>query len=165
MENAHRIENTAGAPGTGTSIVPPGFFPIKSATVTAEVLARMLAGEKMTGLNMVLDASTTRLAAVVHRLQRDYGWEIEREDRAVGCRDGRVAYVTAYWMSNDTRRRAMAAGGTTWCSGVRHARAALRTKAAEARRAADRTNAALAASKRRQFPGQAGLFDGEAVTP
>lgn len=134
-------------------------FPTKLNTVTAEVLARLLNYERLTSLDAVADTSTTRLSAIVFYLRRKYGWAIESTDKAVGCRDGRVAMVSEYTMPAETIARAMAAGAAAWCADVRTARRARRTKAAEARRMADRANAAR---KTRQHPGQWGLFDGSA---
>ncbi|MEY8689879.1 MAG: hypothetical protein AB9M53_08375 [Leptothrix sp. (in: b-proteobacteria)] len=159
MENARHINDKAGAPGTGAVIV--GDLPTKRHTVTAEVLAGLLTGEKLTGLETVFSAGTTRLAAVVGRLQSDYGWHIPREDRAAGCKDGRVAWVACYWLPLPTIEAARAAGAGEWCREVRAARLALRTQAAKARRAAERANAARL---KRPPPGQGGLFDGEGVT-
>jgi hypothetical protein len=156
MENAHPINDKAGAPGKGAEIVTRGQLPHKRATVTAEVLARLLAGERLTGLTAVLDASTTRLSDVVFRLHRDYGWTIDRADKATGCKDGRVATVSVYWLDSPVIVQARAAGATTWCSEVRAARMQLRTKAAEARLAAERANRARIT---RTNPKQPGLFD------
>ena len=47
---------------TGAPIIAAGGLPAKLATVTSEVLARLLSGERLTGLEAVHDASTTRLA-------------------------------------------------------------------------------------------------------
>jgi hypothetical protein len=155
------VEDTAGAPGTGAEIVTPGNLPHKRATVTAEVLARLLAGERMTGLEAVGCASTTRLAAVVEYLQSDYGWHIERTDRAAGCSDGRVAWISVYWLGPAVIAEAMAAGAAAWCAEVRAARRVLRAKAALAQRAAARANTA-----RSNCPqsGQWGLFESEGAT-
>lgn len=157
MNGAHSISNdTAGAPGTGASIVTPGKLPHKRATVTAEVLARLLAGERLTGLTAVIDASTTRLSDVVFRLHRDYGWTVERADKATGCKDGRVATVSVYWLDSPVIVQARAAGAMAWCSEVRAARLQLRTKAAQARLVAERANRARID---RANPKQPGLFD------
>ena len=161
MKNARPIKDEASAADQGAPIVNPGSLPVRRATVTAEVLARLLAGERMTGLDAVTCASTTRLSAVVHYLQTDYGWTIERTDRAAGCRDGRMAWVRVYWLAPEVIAQAGAAGATGaagWCSEVRTARLHLRTKAAHARRAAERANANLSNCP---TPGQWSLFDGQ----
>ncbi|MEX8519584.1 MAG: hypothetical protein AB3X44_13820 [Leptothrix sp. (in: b-proteobacteria)] len=81
----------------GAEIGAPGSLPIRRTTVTAEVLARLLAGERMAGLDAVSSVSTTRLAAVIEYLQRRYAWRIDRFDKAAGCEDGRVARVAVYF--------------------------------------------------------------------
>ena len=126
----------------------------------SEPLARLLNHERLTSLDAVADASTTRLSAVVFYLASKYGWTIESTDKAAGCRDGRVAWVSEYTLPADTVARAMAAGAAAWCADVRAARRALRAKAAEARRKADRANDAR---KTRPHPGQWGLFEGVAA--
>jgi hypothetical protein len=155
MKNARPIKDEASAPGTGAAIVPSGSLPVKRATVTAEVLARLLAGERLTGLGAVTSASTTRLAAHVNYLQTEYGWHIERADKATGCRDGRVAYISVYWLTAAT---IASADAQNWCCEVRRARMVLKTKAALAHLAAERANAIRTAlstlAQRSLFEGQ-----------
>lgn len=138
----------------------PGGFPAKHSSVCAEVLARLLNYERLTSLDAVVDASTTRLSAVVFYLASKYGWTIESTDKAAGCRDGRVAWVSEYTLPADTVARSMAAGAATWCADVRAARRALRAQATQARHKAEQANAAI---KSRPHPGQWGLFEGDAV--
>lgn len=159
MKRARNIlEDTAGAPGTGASIVAPGRLPHKRATVTSEVLARLLAGERMTSLEAVGCASTTRLAAVVAYLQTNYDWHIERADKAAGCRDGRVAWISVYWLGPEVISVSLATGGAKWCVEVRAARRLLRAKVGLAYRAAARANTAR---RSRPHLGQGALFDNE----
>lgn len=63
MSNAHHPEKieAAGAPGD-TAII--GSFMARRNTVRAETLARLLNGERLTGLGAVAESSTTRLADV-----------------------------------------------------------------------------------------------------
>lgn len=163
MKNAHPVpKDEAGAPGQGAAIVTPGALPAKRATVTADVLARFITGERLTGLGAVTESSTTRLAAVVHYLQDEYGWSIERTDKAAGCRDGRIAYVAEYWMHPDLCA-ALAAGAGAWVAEVQAARRALRAKAAQARTAAARFNARKTRRTAPPDTRQGGLFDGGEV--
>lgn len=134
-----------------------GRYPVRLDTVTAEVLARLLNYESLTSLDSVFDSSTTRLAAVVHRLESGYGWNIDRRDIAAGCNDGRVAWVTEYTINPLTIEAAQVTGAGNWCSDVRRARGVLRKKAAEAKRKAALANIA-AAARRRIHPGQHDLF-------
>ena len=143
----------------GTSIIGAGDFPVKQNTVTADVLARLLTGERLTSLDTVYEASTTRLGAVVFYLVKKYGWQIESIDKAAGCKDGRIAWVSEYFLSNETRTHTLAAGAGQWCAAVRAARTKRRAHAAQARREASHANAARNAY--RQQPGQWGLFGTE----
>lgn len=164
MKNARPVpKDEAGAPGMGAAIVTPGVLLDKRDTVRAEVLARFIVGERLTGLSAVTDSSTTRLAAVVHALG-GYGWAIERTERAAGCRDGRIAYVSEYWMRPDLCAAALAAGAGVWCQEVRAARRALRAKAAKARTAAARFNARKTRRTAPPDTRQGGLFDGGEVS-
>ena len=141
----------------GARIISPAELPAKLNTVTAEVLARLLNYERLTSLDAVSEASTTRLSAVTHYLGKEYGWPIEADHKATGCRDGRVAWVAEYFLAPEIIAHAMAAGAGVWCAKVRAARRARRTQAAQARRNAERANASRSA--RRSHPGQQGLFD------
>jgi hypothetical protein len=143
---------------TGAPIITLGYLPAKLATVTSEILARLLNGERMTGLETVYDASTTRLAAVIHYLESAYGWTVERKVKAVGCKDGRVSLVSEYWINPAVIHLAMAEGAAAWCADVRSARRHLRVKAAETHRLAAR---AKAARKNRSHLGQHGLLGEE----
>lgn len=167
MNSAHPIQkDEAGAPGQGAAILASAFqarFPSRLASVTAEVLARLLRGERLTSLDAVAASSTTRLAAVIDYLTGQYGWAIDRKDLAAGCRDGRVAWVREYHLSAQVIANAQAAGGDGWCAGVWQERQQLRTKAPEARAAATRANLRRHALHQ---PARSGLLDGEgAVAP
>lgn len=133
-------KDKAGAPGTGADIVASGMLLARQNTVIADVLARFIAGERLTGLDSVTDSSTTRLAAVVHALG-GYGWYIQRADLAAGCRDGRIATVSEYWMHPDQCAAALDAGAGAWVAEVRRVRAARRKNAPKARAVAASVNA------------------------
>lgn len=159
MKNApNRTKAIESATNQGAHIIAPGDFPVKPATVCAEVLARLLNGERLTSIDAVSEASTTRLAAVVHYLGESYRWNIQGDDKATGCRDGRVSWVKEYYLAPEAIANAMQAGAACWCAQVRTARRVLRTKAAQALREANRLNK-LAKSKPQ--PGQWGLFDSD----
>ena len=157
MKTPDTTKAVSSATRQGVQIIGPGGLPAKLNTVTAEVLARLLNYERLTSLDAVFEASTTRLSAVAHYLARQYGWEIEAVDKASGCRDGRVAWVAEYFIAPESVARAIAAGAGDWCAKVRAARRARRAHAAQARREAERANAARSA--RRHHPGQQGLFE------
>jgi hypothetical protein len=119
---------------------PLGALPRKTNTVTAEVLALLLAGQHLTGLDAVIAASTTRLAGHIHRLQTEYGWTIERYERAAPCKDGRVATVTVYHLPAAIVGQSMAIEARVWCTNVRLARAQRRSGAAAVVHHAERFN-------------------------
>ncbi len=160
MKNARTTKAVSSVTRQGDEIMALGRTPTRLNTVTSEVLARLLNYERLTSLDAVNEASTTRLSAVTFYLVKEYGWPIEAVDKAAGCRDGRVAWVAEYFLPPEVVAQAMGDGVGDWCSKVRAARRARRTKAAEAQRIAERFNAAL---KRRRPPGQWGLFDGGAA--
>ena len=150
----------SGATRQGAQIIVAGGLPVKQNTVTADVLARLLAGERLTSLDTVYEASTTRLGAVVFYLDNKYGWRVESIDKAAGCKDGRVAWVSEYFMPAEITACAMAAGAMQWCSQVRVARCKRRAHAAQAQREASRANAAR---RSRPHPAQGGLFEGGTI--
>ena len=100
-----------------------GTFPKRRDTVTAEALARLLKGEKLTGMDAVFDCNTTRFADHVHRLCHRYGWRIESQDVQVRTKDGRATQVSEYWLPPGVIEAATAAGGAEFCADVREARA------------------------------------------
>jgi len=156
MKTPDPTKAESSAPNSANSMAL-GKMPKRVNTVKAEVLERMLSGERLTGLDAVNEASTTRLAAVVHALHRDYGWSVEREDKAAGCRDGRIAWIREYFLSDQTIAAAMNAGAAEWCASVRAARMARRADAAEARRVAARVNSEPWTILN---SGQGGMFEG-----
>ena len=79
----------------GARIISPAELPTKLNTATAEVLARLLNYERLTSLDAVSEASTTRVSAVTHYLGKEYGWPIEADHKATGCRDGPEDMVEA----------------------------------------------------------------------
>lgn len=115
-------------------------YPSQKSSACAEVLAHLLAGEVLTAVDTLDDASTMRAAAHVHYLSNRYGWPIAAETRATGCADGRMALVAAYRLPADCIHEARAAGAGEWCAEVHKARKALRAKAPEAYRLAAAIN-------------------------
>lgn len=155
------IKTESSATVQGAPIVAPFGFPSKHDTVCAEVLRRLISGERLTGLDGVSEASTTRLSAHIFYLEEAYAWCIERVDKANGCKDGRVTFIKEYFLSPSVIAHAMARGAAQWCATVRIARLKLRANAAKARQQAKRAN--QAAAQRRQDAEQRALFDGGAA--
>lgn len=142
----------------GAQIIPPGTYPSKRNTATAEVLTRLLAGETITAATALEFASTMRAPALVHYLTERYGWCILSDPRAAGCADGRVAMIAAYRLPQQTIVQARLSGGNEFAAEVHKARAALRARKAEAFRIAAARNRA---SARRANPAQGEFFGGE----
>jgi len=159
MSNAHHPENieAAGAPGD-TAIV--GIFMPRRNTVRAETLARLVNGERLTGLGTVAESSTTRLAAAVHVLRTKYDWQIESQDLDVGCKDGRVSEVAVYFMERHNIEAAFNAGAAAFIKSVFEQRKARRKQAPRARREAERRNIARALARQRHDPWQGDFFQG-----
>lgn len=134
MTSARPTEVKTSAPLSGYAILASTQYPKRQDTVTAEVLARLLSHERLTSLDTVFDAGTTRLAAVIHYLKLSYGWRIEKLDKEIICRDGRVAQVAEYYLPPNDIAKKVAGGADSWCSNVMKASSAKRTKAAAARR-------------------------------
>lgn len=147
------------AAGQGAAIVAhTGALPIRRNTVTADVLARLLNHERLTSLDGVHEASTTRLSAVAFYLSERWGWAIMTTDKAAGCVDGRVAWIVEYHLHPEAIAQAMQDGAGAWCAEVRKARLERRKKAVQAMRAAAAANAARRTSQ--CHIGQSSLFEG-----
>jgi hypothetical protein len=122
---------------------PPavGTFPPSKSSVRAEVLCRLLAGERLTGMEAVFAASTTRLAPAIKVLKNQYGWPIASEDLAVGTADGRVSWVAVYYLPQHVIDAAKAVGIEQYCEQVMLARRLQRAAREDARRRAAAANA------------------------
>lgn len=103
-----------------------GTYPSKCNSVTAEVLARLIQGEKLTSMDAVFAASTTRLAPKIHMLKHKYGWEILSTPSIIHTIDGHVTEVSVYTLFAATITSAMAGAGAQFCESVRVARDRLR---------------------------------------
>lgn len=136
-----------------------GRLPSRQNTVLAAVLASLLEGRHLTGMDAVFGESTTRLAHHIWAIRGDYGWDVLTVDRVVGTKDGRVETIAVYSLPPEVIEVAMAQGARGWINEVRRQRLALRRKAAEAQRKAERFEVA-----KRLFalvnPSQFNLFGG-----
>lgn len=134
-----------------------GTLPKRLNTVTAEVLANLLESKTLTGLDSVFKQNTTRLGAVVHRLERDYGWFVDRRDIATGTNDGRIAFVTRYWLRQSAISQAFEIGAREWIDSVKASRIEQRKQSVECKAEAARINA-FRKQSRAQDPRQIGLW-------
>lgn len=135
----------------------PGVLPLRLNTVTAAVLASLLESKAITGMDSVFKQNTTRLGAVIHRLERAYDWRIERRDIATGTNDGRIAFITCYWLPQATIAEAFELGAREWINSVNVARAEQRKQSGKCRADAERINRARIDRKARD-PRQIGLW-------
>ena len=162
MKKAPAATKVTTSAGGGADFTTSGRLPLKQNSVTAEVLSRLLRGERLTSLDGVYEASTTRLGAVIHHLQGAHGWPIDSTPMAAPCADGRVSRVAEYSLPQSVIAQATAAGARAWCESVRKARLERRKKAAEAIREAARLNEAR--RSRRQHDSQLSIvFEGPAA--
>jgi hypothetical protein len=100
----------------------PGKFPKSTTTLRAEVLATMLAGDDMAGVESVFSSGSTKLATVMRALTRRYRWPIERQEHATNMPDGTVAWVSMYTLPVEAVAGAFALGAEAWIEEVRVAR-------------------------------------------
>jgi len=135
-----------------------GAFPTRRNTVTAEVLALLISGENLTGLDAVYRCNTTRLAATINYLGDKYNWTIARVSIDTGTNDGRITTVTVYYLDRAVIRKAFDAGALEFCRSVTVARAKTRKHAPKAKEQAAKRNAARAAAN--FDPNQGALFGG-----
>lgn len=159
MKNARPHNKVETSAGSDSSHYNPGTLPRQTNTVTAGILSDLLESETPTGMNVVFGAHTTRLADVIHRLGKEHSWHIECRKIATGTNDGRVAWITVYWLPQATRVAAFDADARRWIETVKTARAKRSQQASHCKDAAARINAA------RRFkladPRQAGLWEGQ----
>jgi hypothetical protein len=152
MKNARQPKSTS-AEGYGNHIA--GALPVRKNTVTSSVLAALLEGRTLTGMEAVFEQSTTRAAAFVFYLEKTYGWFIERRDIAAGTNDGRITWVTVYWLTAAAREAAFAAGARAWIDDVKAAAEKRRKGADKAKATAAKLN-----KMRRIDPRQGDMFGG-----
>lgn len=108
-----------------TSVQPVkliGKFPKLTTTLRAEVLATMLAGDDMSGVESVFASGSTKLATVMRALTRRYRWPITRREFATNMDDGRVAWVSTYALPAEVVAGAFSVGADVWIAEVRAAR-------------------------------------------
>jgi hypothetical protein len=108
----------------------PGQLPKRTDTVLAEVLTCLLESQELTGMDSVFGQNTTRLAAVIHALGKEYGWQIDRRDIDVSTNDGRVVTIVSYHLP-DEAAGTLAGPTPDWIEQVKAARSKLRKRGAE----------------------------------
>ena len=109
---------------SGSAAVPLLRYPKMPGTLRAEVLAVLLCGDDMAGMESIFDTRKVTLNTVIRALTRKYGWPIERHDFPTNTADGRAAWASVYSIAQEVIDQALAGGGQDWLDGVRAARAA-----------------------------------------
>lgn len=112
----------------------PGKFPKSTTTLRAAVLATMLAGDDVSGMESVFSSGSTKLATVMRALARRYRWPIECREFATNAPGGQTVWVSMYVIPAAVIVSAFAAGAAAWIEEVRTARS--RRLAASTRRSA-----------------------------
>lgn len=100
----------------------PGKFPKSTITLRAAVLATLLAGEEVPGLEIAFSNGSTKLATVMRALTRRYRWPIERNEFATKTADGQKAWVSMYTLRADVVASAFDHGAAAWIEEVHTAR-------------------------------------------
>lgn len=97
----------------------PGRLPVMGASLRAQTLLVLLAGEEMAGVESIFDGRKVTLNTVVRALTRKYGWPIERHDFPTNTADGRAAWASVYSLPQEVIAAALEAGGRDWIDGMR----------------------------------------------
>lgn len=140
MKNAPTQNSSESAPNK-RQYTPIGTLPKRQYTVRAAVLAALLEGNELTGMESVFAQSTTRLAAVIYALESEYGWHIVRRDLVVATKDGRTASIVAYRLLPETIEQALVMGARAWIDEVKVVRAKLKQHAFKRKLDATKANA------------------------
>ncbi|MCX4146754.1 MULTISPECIES: hypothetical protein [Paraburkholderia] len=151
MKNARPQQVETSAKDTFHSTA--GILPTRRNTVLAGVLAELLEGHTLTSMDAVFKQYANRAATVIHCLEARYAWNIERRDIATAVNDGRVVWVTAYWMTIHVREAAFKAGARAWIQKATSAANKRRKSASHAKSRAAKRNLL------RADPRQLDLFD------
>lgn len=92
-----------------------GTLPDRFDTVLADVLGRLLeGGAPLTAMVAAQAHGTARLSAVIHTLEKKYGWHIERAQTKKYLHDGRYVWTTAYKLPQVSIEGAREMYGSMW---------------------------------------------------
>lgn len=155
MKNARPQQTETSAKHTFHSAA--GNLPKRPETVLAGVLGELLQGHSLTSMDTAFEQYANRAAAVTHCLEVRYVWSIERRDIARATDDGRVAWVTACWMTIHVREVALKTGARAWINEAMLAAKKRRKSASPAKSRTAKRNLL------RTDPRQLDLFDASKV--
>lgn len=106
---------------TPESLRIAGKFPKLTTTLRAGVLATLLAGEEVPGMQAAF-ANGSKLATVIRALTRRYRWPIERNEFSTKTADGQKAWVSMYTLPAEVVASAFDHGAAAWIEEVHTAR-------------------------------------------
>lgn len=79
-----------------------GKFPARKSSLVSLVLAKLIVGEKLNSVDFAVQANTSRLKDLIASLRKQYGWcSIESNSIAKATPDGRVQWVSQYWLPHN----------------------------------------------------------------
>lgn len=119
-----------------------GKLPTRKGSVVATVLAKLLKGQKLNSIELAAETQTSRLKDVVASLRQQHGWGAIRSERiALGTADGRVQWVSQYWLSADALLEIDQSEIAAWTKAVERERYVQRMNVKRAHRRAKACNA------------------------
>ena len=77
----------------------PESHPQSTSTVRAQILSRLMDGERITSGDAWRDYGSSRLSAVIHWLKQA-GYPIHSRTITVPAKGGRLARISEYWMDS-----------------------------------------------------------------
>jgi hypothetical protein len=94
-------------------------FPARKGTVIAAVLAELLKGRMLNCISTAQEMQTSRLKDQIASLRKRYGWRsICSNSIAIHTKDGRVQWVSQYWLPITAPDRIDTAEIGTWIKAV-----------------------------------------------
>lgn len=130
------------APQTKPVTKPIPTMPTRKSSVVASVLADLLSEYVINSIDGVSDLPTSRLKDHISTLRKRYGWDAIASCRiAKATRDGRVQWVTQYWIPIDVLDTLSLEQTHKWISEVRKTRRANRMCFKDAQQRAKACNA------------------------
>ena len=119
-----------------------GKLPTRKGSVVVSILARLLQGQKVNGIELAAEAQTSRLKDLIAPLRQQHGWGAIRSERiALSTVDGRVQWVSQYWLPADALVGVDQLKIAAWTKAVDRERYVQRLNVKQAQRRAKACNA------------------------
>lgn len=117
-------------------------LPTRKGAAVASVLADLLSGGVLNGVDMADEIHSSRLKDHISTLRHRHGWTtIESSQIAKATKDGRVQWVKQYWLPIETLDGLDQKVVNAWVAEVRHIRAEKRIAYEQAQRRSIAANA------------------------